>query len=238
MSASTRRDLVLWCVLPGAVIACSSPPQRSSAEGSASTGSRPEELERGVLGLVAGNDTTVIEEYTRTHSTLQGIVRPQIRGAKFGWARYRVEFSPPGRAERATLAMGRRNDEATVVGTWTVTIVGRQVTEVESRGGSSRVTAADGPVVPMFPPSMAMFNEVIRLAHQSGARGRTEVHVYPMASSGEVRTATVEWLAPDTAAVSYYGGPATHYAVDRRGRVLDVWDPRGIEGRHRVVRLQ
>jgi hypothetical protein len=194
-------------------------------------------VERGVLGFVHEGDTTVIEEYTRTANALEGIVRPQVPGAKFGWARYRVEFGPSGNAERAVLQLGRRSDESTPVRTWTVTIVGREVVEV-SGGDTTRRRRADRGVVPLFPPSMAMFLEVIRQAHrQRGAgRGRTDVPIFDFPGSGEIHHATVEWPARDTAAVSYYGGPVTLYAVDARGRALSARDPR--EGRYVIFRLR
>jgi hypothetical protein len=197
----------------------------------------PAGVERGVLGFLYEGDTTVIEEYTRSANVLEGIVRPQGRGAKFGWARYRVELGPSGNAERAVLQLGRRSDESTPVRTWTVTIAGTEVVEV-SGGDTTRRRRADRGVVPLFPPSMAMFHEVIRQAHrQRGAgSGRTDVPIFDFPGSGEIHHATVEWPARDTAAVSYYGGPVTLYAVDARGRVLSARDPR--DGRHLMVRVR
>ena len=97
-----RRGSLLWCALSAAV-GCVTPRQMPPA-GSAAAAS--DTVERGVLGLVADGDTTVIEGYTRTARVLEGVVRPHVRGAKFGWARYRVEFGPSGDAERAILDVG------------------------------------------------------------------------------------------------------------------------------------
>jgi hypothetical protein len=209
----------------------------SAALGCAAPQPQPD-VERGVLGYVHDGDTTVIEEYTRTATTLHGVVRPQIPGAKFGWARYRVEFSPSGDATRAELAVGPygTGPESEPRRVWTTTIGNGEIIEVSTAGTIERVRAA-GAVVPLFPPSMAMFNEAIRRTHRlSATRGRADVLIYSLASDGELHSATVQWLARDTAAVSYHGGPPLHYAVDAGGRVLSVTDPR--DGRHISVRLR
>jgi hypothetical protein len=170
MLAAETLAPVCWAIVGG--LACAGPPQRSTADSTVAT-TASVDIERGVLGYVHEGDTTLIEEYTRTARTLEGIVRPQVQGAKFGWARYRVELGPSGTAERAVLEIGRRSDESKPVRTWTATIGGGQVLETSSDGRTTRVAAA-GSVVPFFPPSIAMFHEAVRQAHRStGARGRT-----------------------------------------------------------------
>jgi hypothetical protein len=219
------RSISLLCCALAAALGCAAPQ------------SKPD-VERGVLGYVPDGDTTVIDEYTRTATTLQGVVRPQIPGAKFGWARYRVEFGPSGDATRAELAVGPygTGPESEPRRVWTTTIGNGEIVEVSTAGTTTRARAA-GPVVPLFPPSMAMFNEVIRRTHRlSATRGRADVLIYPLASGGELHSATVQWLARDTAAVSYHGEPPVHYAVDSRGRVLSATHPR--EGRQIMVRLR
>jgi hypothetical protein len=213
---------------------CAPPQQKPSADSvEAPPGSA--DVERGVLGFVADGDTTVIEEYTRSSRTLEGIVRPQVPGAKFGWARYRVEFGPSGGAERAVLELGRRGDESAAVRTWTATLRGGQVVEASTAGTTTRVPAA-GLVVPVFAPSMAMFNEAIRQAHRlRSSRGRAEVLIYWMASSGEMHPVTIEWRARDTVAVSYAPGRVGFYTVDTRGRVMGTRDR---DGQPIVVRLR
>ena len=229
-----RAASLVGCVLYAA-LGCAAPRQGRPAESGVTGVSAPAEVERGVLGYVHEGDTTVIEEYTRTARMLEGIVRPQVQGAKFGWARYRVELGPSGAAERAVLEIGRRSDESKPVHTWTATIRGREVVEVSTQGLSNRVSVSET-VVPLFAPSMAMFHEAIRQTHRlSGSRGRASVLVYFMASSGELDPVTIEWPASDTAAVRHSSGPATLYVVDTRGRLLGS---RGQDGRHLVVRLR
>jgi hypothetical protein len=228
------RVALLACCAILAGSGCTAVQQNPSADGiGLTTGSA--DVEHGVLSLVVDGATTVIEEYTRSERVLEGIVRPHGAGAKFGWARYRVELGPAGDAQRAVLELGRRSDESRPVRTWTVSIGDGEVIETSSDGTIRRVAAAR-PVVPFFPPSMVMFHEAIRQAHRFRAsRGRAGVLVYPMASSGEAHPVTIEWPAPDTAAVSYNSGLPILYAVDTRGRLLGS---RGRDGRHVVARLR
>ena len=81
---------------------------------------------------------------------------------------------------------------------------------------------------------MAMFHEVVRRAHRRRS-DRTEVLAYPMASSVEPHTYTVEWPTADTAAVRLRDGPATLYAVDPRGRLVGT---RNRGGGGYVIRLR
>jgi hypothetical protein len=231
------RPVSLLCCALAAALGCAAPQPAPTTEstGGGSAGA----VERGVLGFVYEGDTTVIEEYTRTADVLEGVVRPQIRGAKFGWARYRVEFGPSGDAKRAELALGPygTGPKSAPRTTWTVTIGDSEIVEVSTAGTTRRVPAA-GVIMPLFAPSMAMFHEVIRRTHRLGAtRGRTKVLIYPLASNGQPHSVTVAWVARDTVTVSYHvDGPPTYYAVDSRGRVLSARDPTG--RRHPVVRLR
>jgi hypothetical protein len=236
-ASNLRRRALITSWVASFAFGCAAPQQPSEGKRASTPAAATAEPERGVLGFVyEGRDTTVIEEYTRTATALEGIVRPQGTGAKFGWARYRVEFSPARDAERAVLELGRRGDESKPVRTWTAMIGGGEVIETSSDGRTRRVPIS-GSVVPLFPPSMAMFQEAIRRTHPlSSTRARADVQIFPLASNAEPHTVTVQWIARDTAAVSYHGGPRTHYAVDLSGRVLSVIDPR--DGRNRLVRLR
>jgi len=192
--------------------------------------------ERGTLGFVHEGDTTVIDEYTRTATALEGIVRPQVAGAKFGWARYRVEFGPSGEATRAVLELGRRGtrvETSAPGGTWTATVRDSEVVEVDMWGKARRVPV-DAPTIPLFPPSIAMSDEVVRWAHrQRTAGGRKRLLIFPMASNASIWTVHAEWPAPDTVAIIYEGQRPLFYAVDPRGRVIGMRD-----GRNVVVRLR
>jgi hypothetical protein len=237
------RESLRWCALSAAAIGCVTPHARPSTEGTATAA---DSSERGTLGFVFQGDTTVIEEYTRTRTTLSGIVRPRVRGAKFGWARYRVELAPSGDAERVVLEIGRRGNASTPVRTWTATISGDEVVERADSGTTRRVSTGR-PVVPVFGPSMAMYLEVIRRSHRpDGRRAPTEAVIYLLAGSGQHYRVRVEWPAPDTAAVSSeYSAPSPAggsqytppilYAVDARGRVLFSGHT---DGRSHVVRLR
>ncbi len=215
------------------IVGCANPRQTPSEEsGAAATApAAADSVERGALGFVHEGDTTVIDEYTRTATVLEGVVRPQVAGAKFGWARYRVEFGASGDAERAVLELGRRGtspESSPPGGTWTVTIRDGQVEEVGPNGERRRVRA-DAPVIPLFSPSMAMFLEVPRRAHRGrSAGGRMRLLVYPLASNGVFWPVIAEWPAPDTVAVRYEGRAPRFYAVDPRGRVLGMRNDRDV----------
>jgi len=230
-----RASLLLPSALLSA-LSCAAPHPRPTA-GTPAGG--PSDVERGILAFpYDGGPPTVIEEYTRTARTLEGIVRPQIEGAKFGWARYRVEFGRSGDVERAVLAMGRRSDESKPVRTWTVTFHGREAEIVEDSqpGSRQRLRAPEG-TIPFFPPSMAMQLEVVRRAVRQRASGdHVDVPVMNIPTSAEVHFQTVRWPARGTAAVSYGDGPATHYLLDARGRVIGVRDPR--TGREHAIRIR
>jgi hypothetical protein len=230
------RSSLLLPVALLAALSCATPHARPAAD-TAGVGPAAD-VERGVLGFLYEGDTTVIEEYTRTARTLEGIVRPQLAGAKFGWARYRVEFGRSGDVERAVLAMGRRSDESKPVRTWTVTFHGREAEIVEdSRPASTRRLHAPEGAIPIFPPSMAMQLEVVRRALRERTSGdHVDVPIMHIPTPIEVHHLTVRWPAPDTAAVSYGDGPPAHYPVDARGRVLGVRDPR--TGRQTVIRFR
>jgi len=222
--------LLVLAATAGCMPGCAGPRQSPPRERSEAL------VERGAFGFLYEGDTTVIDEYTRTATTLEGVVRPRRFGAKFGWARYRVEFAPSGDIERAVLELGRRGsriETSAPGGTWTATIRGGEVVEVDAHGEVRRVPV-DAPVIPLFPPSIAMSHEVVRRAHRERAAGvgRKRLLIYPMASNEDLWTVFAEWPARDTVAITYEGQRPTFYAVDPRGRVV------GIRGGGDVVRLR
>lgn len=182
-------------------------------------------------------DTTVLEEFSRTPRVLEGEVRPVVEGARFGWARYRVELGPGGEPERADLSLGRvgTSPDSPAAEVWSVVL----------RDGTLRETRPDRPAIlgrvpagtaPVFAPSMAMNQEVVRQALlRSGRRGPVEIPIYPVATNGEVRVVTVSWPSPDTALVAQPGAPGSRFRVDEQGRILGGETPGGECG---TVRLR
>ena len=182
----------------------------------------PAFADQGAFALLASGDTTVVEEFSRTPSVLEGLVRPQVRGAEFGWARYRVEFGPEGQPERAELQLGRvgTSPGSAASELWSVIIQDSALQETRADRPSTRRQVPVG-TVPVFAPSMAMNHEVIRQAILRGGRnGSVEVPIYPVANVGGVQTVTVGWPAPDTAVVAFPGEPGARFVVDEHGRVL------------------
>ncbi|MFL5469567.1 MAG: hypothetical protein ACJ8AE_07240, partial [Gemmatimonadaceae bacterium] len=64
-------------------------------------------IDSGSFAFVVRGDTTLVDEFVRTSNSLEGVVRTRTRNAKFGWARYRVEFPRSGEATRSQLSLGR-----------------------------------------------------------------------------------------------------------------------------------
>lgn len=176
-------------------------------------------VEQGAFALIVRGDTTVREEYTRTEAALRGEIHPGLRGANFGWAKYEVEFATGNFVKRARVYLGPVDASATAR-SWEFTLREGRVTEVRpDRREMGLDAGAD--VIPVFAPSMVMFHEVIRralpLRHSSGS-ARIPVFHFP-GNTGRVDTVTVTWASGDTASVSY-GGRATHFGVDKDGRIL------------------
>lgn len=205
---------LLWCLT-----ACGAPaPPGGDPPVQAAPAGSPE---RGAFALLVRGDTTVVDEYTRTDELLEGEVHTRTPGAKFRRARYRVEFSEDGVVRRADLAFPREGDPAGAppMARWTVTVQGETVEEQRTDRAPVRARAAPG-LVPLFAPSIAMFQEVVLRAHRlTGGQGEARIATYAMAGAGRIDTVTVSWVHPDSVEVRYGGGPL-RLAVDRRGGVL------------------
>jgi hypothetical protein len=200
-------------------------------------GGSPPAPDSGALALVVRGDTTVLEEFVRTGSSLEGTVVPRVRGARFGWARYRVEFGRGGAPVRAELHLGRAGTAlgSEASSSWRVEIRDGVLEEQPPHGAPQRHSVPRG-VVPVFAPSMAMHHEVIRQALLRGGRRTAEVAVYQLAGDGPVGTASVSWFDGETAMVAYpAGSPAVRFRVGARGRVLGSETP---DGEFRSVRLR
>src|SRR5688572_26546718 len=99
-TVTTRRSLALAGVVIATAAACLSPRSTSRERAAGAP-------HRGTLALIVRGDTTVRDDYVRGDTTLQGTVRPLVRGAKFGWARYDVRFAQTGEVRRVVLSLGR-----------------------------------------------------------------------------------------------------------------------------------
>lgn len=207
-------------VICAIVLACgpSAVKTAEQSEATAASNGSAAKVEHGAFALLVRGDTTVKEEYTRTDAMLRGVVRPTLQRAKFGWASYEIEFAGNFVA-RARLDLGPAGS-STVSRSWLFTVRDGTVIEI---GPDHRETQLDaGPdVIPVFPPSMVMFHEVIRRAlplRRALGSARIPVYHFP-GDKGRVDSVTVAWTTRDTAAVSY-NGPATHFGVARDGRIL------------------
>jgi len=177
---------------------------------------------RGTFAFVARGDTTLRDDYVRDDTLLQGTVRPLVRGAKFGWARYQVHFDRTGEARRAVLSLGRvgTSADSTPVGVHTTALGPEIITEEWPNTPPTSVAYQRG-AVPVFAPSVAMFQEVIRRARAlTGAKGTAEVPVYSLLNRSALELVRVTWVAPDTVEVRWGDTPAVRYAVDATGNIL------------------
>jgi hypothetical protein len=213
-TVTTRRSLLLAGVIAAAAT-CSSPRStpRERADGTP---------HRGTLALIVRGDTTVRDDYVRGDTTLQGTVRPLIRGAKFGWARYDVHFAHTGEVRRVVLSMGRvgTSPDSAPVSTHSTALGPDVITEEWPNKPPTSVAYQRG-AVPVFGPSIAMFQEVIRRARAlTAAKGTAEVPVYSLLNRSAVDLVRVTWVAPDTAEVRWRDSPGVRYNVDAAGNIL------------------
>jgi hypothetical protein len=229
-TVTAHRSLLLAGVVVAAAAACSSP--RSTSQQRAD--GMPH---RGTLALIVRGDTTVRDDYVRGDTTLQGTVRPLIRGAKFGWARYDVYFAPTGEVRRVVLSLGRvgTSPDSAPVSTHSTTFGPEFITEEWPNKPPTRIAYQHG-AVPVFGPSIAMFQEVIRHARTlTAAKGTIDVAAYSLLNRSAVELIRVTWVAPDTAEVRWGDSPGMRYNVDAAGNILRG---EGATGEFVTVRLR
>lgn len=222
---------LLPCFVAVLVTSCWRPWPESGAP------SAPGLTDDAAFALVVRGDTIVLDEYIRTPDRLDGLVRPQVQGAKFGWARYRLEFGSDGQPERAEVRIGRvgTSPDSPDAAVWSVVIRDGELTESWPHRPPVQKRVPAG-TVPVFAPSMGMNHELIRQAILRGdRRGPVAVAVYPMATGAGVATVTVSWSAPDTVLFAYSPGPGARVTVDRYGRALGS---RTSDNEHVTVRVR
>jgi hypothetical protein len=178
-----------------------------------------EPADRGEFALIVRDQTTMTDEYVRTPGVLEGIARPRASGAKFGWARYRVEFSVSGDVSRSELSLGRvgTTPDSTPVGTYTITFGPDWIVEEWPNRPPTRVPYIRG-TVPVFAPSIAMLQEAVLRARTVADGGEAEVPIYPVLSDAKVEHASLRRVAPDVIAFAW-GNARTEYVV-RDGKIM------------------
>ena len=174
-----------------------------------------EPIDSGAFALVVRGDTTLVDEFVRRGNLLEGVVRPRVSGAKFGWARYRVEFSPSGEVTRSQLSIGRvgTSPDSPAVSTHTITFGPDSIVEEWPNRAPTRVPYIRR-TVPLFAPSIAMLQEVVRRAVRiSPALRELGVPVYPVLANARMERVRVRWIARDTVSIDWGDSPEAHYAV-------------------------
>jgi hypothetical protein len=175
----------------------------------------PYTMDSGSFALVVRGDTTVVEEFVRRSDLLEGIVRPRVRGAKFGWARYRVEFSPSGEATRSQLSIGRvgTSPDSPPVSTQAITFGPDSIVEELPNRTPTRVSYIRG-TVPLFAPSIAMLQEVVRRARRISPSVRElGMPVYPLLENARIDRVRVRWIGRDTVSFVWGSSAEARYLV-------------------------
>ena len=157
----------------------------------------------------------VVDEFVRRRNMLEGVVRPRVGGAKFGWARYRVEFSPSGEVTRSQLALGRvgTSPDSAPVSTHVITFGPDSIVEEWPNRSPTRVPYIRG-VIPLFGPSIAMRQEIVRRAIRTSPPLRERgIPVYPVLVNARMERVPVRWIGRDTVVIGRGEAGETRYAV-------------------------
>ncbi len=211
-------------------LACSGPRSTSQVRADGT-------VDRGTLVLIVRSDMTVRDDYVRSDTALQGTVRPLIKGAKFGWARYDVRFARTGEVSRVRLSLGRVgvSPDSAPVSSHSTTLGPNVIIEQWPNKPPTSVAYQPG-AVPVFGPSIAMFQEVIRRARaMTGAKGTAVVPVYSLLNRAALDPVRVTWVALDTAEVRWGDSPGVRYNVDAAGNIVRSG---GASGEFITVRLR
>lgn len=172
-------------------------------------------LDSGVFARVVRGDTTIVEEFVRATNLLHGTIRMRNKRAKFGWARYRVEFSPSGEATRSELSIGRvgTSPDSSAAVNQTITFGPDSIVEQWPNRSPTRVAYVRG-TVPIFGPSIAMLQEIVRRASRlSPALREVGVPVYHPLTNASINRARVRWITRDTVTVWWAEGDGANYEV-------------------------
>jgi hypothetical protein len=172
-------------------------------------------IDSGAFALVVRGDTTVVDEFVRRANMLEGVVRTRRPGAKFGWARYRVEFSMSGEVTRSELSLGRvgTSPDSPPVSTDAITFGPDSIVEEWPNRSPTRAPYVRG-VIPLFSPSIAMLQEVVRRARRtSPAQLEIGVPVYQVLVNAKVDRVPVRWATRDTVIIAHGDPPGSRYVV-------------------------
>ena len=172
-------------------------------------------IDSGTFALVVRGDTTVVDEFVRRVNLLEGVVRTRRRGAKFGWARYRVEFSRSGEVTRSQLSLGRvgTSPDSPPVSTHAITFGPDSIAEEWPNHPPTRAPYVRG-VIPLFGPSIAMLQEVVRRSvRTSPSQREIGIPVYQVLVNAKVDRVPIRWIGRDTVVIAQGDPPGARYVV-------------------------
>lgn len=191
----------------------------------------------GVLAFLADGDTVAVDEYQRTPEALSGSVRffGGASGQVQALATYRVDYDPQGRPDSAAVRITQLDSHGSPRGDareWRTFFAADGGAREVEHPGSRWMTAQPGTgALPLFGPSMAMLESIVRRSRSSGA---ARLPVFHLAAGARVDTATIGWPEPDSAIVTLVG-VTTSYRVDPAGRLIEG---SAGEGTLRTVRVR
>jgi len=172
-------------------------------------------IDSGTFALVVHGDTTVVDEFVRRANLLEGVVRTRRRDAKFGWARYRVEFARSGEVTRSQLSLGRvgTSPDSPPVSAHAITFGPDSIVEEWPNRPPTRAPYVRG-VIPLFSPSIAMLQEVVRRARRmSPSQLEIGVPVYQVLVNAKIEHVPVRWITRDTVIIARGDNPEARYVV-------------------------
>ena len=185
--------------------------------------------------VTLGNDTTVVERFTRSATRLEGeLLR---RAPTTLVTRYAVDLDAAGRPTRIVYRTRRPDGSRLPNGADSVmlTFAGSEVTRVIQLDSVVRATASAANASPFIAESFALYELALRAARSAGMDS-TQLAFLPVAGQRlALNPWAVRFTSPTAARVYYFGDPQ-QVTLDASGRVLAV-DATATTNKVRVTRV-
>lgn len=213
---TAARQILPWLLLPVLLWGCRATPV-PGPQGA------PEPVlfaDSGALAYLLAGDTTVVDEYVRTTNRLTGKLRifPREPGGSSVRASYCVYYSASGLADSAALSIEQISPEGRVEPErrrWQAIFHEEGIVESELAGGRTFEAAVGPDALPLFGPSIAMIESILR---RSRSLSVAVIPVFHLAAAARVDTARIQWRGD--AADLTIDGVTTRYQLDGEGRLL------------------
>lgn len=175
------------------------------------------QTERGAFVVTLGKDTIVIEQYTRTRSTLEGDML--VRGPAVIQRHYTGTLKADGSMSRFEMTNRNITDPTAPLTRFVATFGDTTVVEMTRDTAHSRIqVATPGGALPFINFSYAMYEQYGRRAL---ATGKDTVATLGMGGNQVTRLVTTH-PARDSLTVAFENDPPTLFRVDAGGLIQDV----------------